>query len=242
MIRCLALGLISAILIAGCAPADGAASHDQSAMVLGEPADGTPIIDRLRETYWSCRTYRDRGTLTLTYGPAGQQRAVQWSFQTVYRTPRVRFAFGVGPGMPVRSPESEPGWCSWVDGGQGLNGPSIPGMSAQALRQFLSFDTLGTVPALLAADQFGPGSWAAYSSFQHVGYEDLNGARCLVINAAARPPVTKVTLWIDQEQYLLRRKAVEFTMGDDRTLGLEVADYTPTLDGPVEEAEFRGGS
>ena len=170
-----------ALLLPTCGPAESSQSaQGNSRTVLDMPADATAIVDRLHESYWNCRTYRDQGTLTLTYGLPGKQRTLQWSFSTVYRNPRLRFAFGQGPGIPVDSPDA-PEWCAWASSHADLPLPDLPAQDGLAIRQFLSFDTLGTVPALLGADEAGPGWWGLCDSFQHVGYETIGGTPCLVV-------------------------------------------------------------
>jgi hypothetical protein len=228
--------------LGACGPAESDHSgQGNSRVVLDAPVDATAIIDRLRETYWNCRTYRDQGTLTLTYGQPGKERSRQWTFSTAYRNPRLRFAFGQGPGIPVEA-HVAPEWCAWSSSDGGFSLPDLPEQDGLAVRQFLSFDTLGTVPALLGADEAGPGWWGLCDSFQHVGYETIGGTPCLVVQTTARPPIHQVTLWIDRERYLLVRRAVDFEIGEGAVRGLEVSDYKPTLDAPVDDAEFKSGS
>jgi hypothetical protein len=233
--------LVTATLAPACGPAESDhPAQGNSSVVLDAPLDGSAIIDRLRETYWNCRTYRDRGELTLTYGQPGQQQSRQWTFSTAFRQPRLRFAFGPGPGIPVTPGEVRTDQCLWAQS-DGM-APELPRIDGLEIRQFASLDALGTIPALLAADDVGPGPWGTYGDFRLTGFEDAGGRRCMVLHATARPPVTGVTLWVDAEQYLLRRKAVEFAIGTDGSLGREVTDYKPILDEPVDESELTSGS
>jgi outer membrane lipoprotein-sorting protein len=163
------------------------------------------ILDRMATTYSECDTYSDSGTLTTTYLSSEGERVEVKPFSTAMIRPhQFRFQFRI-------EGDSQSRYIVWRDGTQirtwwdvkrrserpyslGLGLAGATGVSGGAAH---------TIPALLLPREVG-GRTLTDATKARRGADQLHGEHaCFTIEAQLFG--SPITIWIDQQSYLVRR-------------------------------------
>ena len=218
------------------------------------------ILERMREAYAACDTYRDEGQATTVFERDGRKRTVVKPFETAFSRPdHFRFEY--------RARRGELEWDRYIiwTGGTGVEGKVQTYWTVTGEQR--DWDELGQaigaahgvsgtvskrVPDLLRSQ---PG-WQGFSveGYSLDGEEEIEGHPCWRIIAhrpgrvwpiAPRPEVKNgaksvrygpATYWIDQETHLLRK--VHTTKEFDRFWTGTTIVYQPVIGEPIPSSAF----
>jgi outer membrane lipoprotein-sorting protein len=205
----------------------------QAPIATPSQPDLTPqdIVDRMLKAYSDCKTYRDSGTAQVTVEDI--KRTV--NFTTAFSRPsRFRFEF-----------HDEAIRCViWTSGDQTWKWSSVgPVLTTQtslwgALKAAtgISIGASTWIPGLLVADM-GEGPLTSFGATERQADESLGDHKCFHV---ARKPKgsAPMTMWIDQQTFLIRKIELElqpgtpFTMTFDPAMDEDIGDKDLTFEPP----------
>ena len=169
--------------------------------------DARSILARMAEVYAECESYRDSGVVTTVFIEERERRTVKKPFTTAFVRPdRFRFEF-----LDRRCEDEFDRYLVW-QGGEDVRTwwDVTPGVEEKAsleralgAARGVSGASSYTIPDLLLDFATGFPRVTRPANAERKADADLEGTRCFVIaSGTADEPVT---LWIEQETFLLRR-------------------------------------
>jgi len=194
------------------------------------PMSAREIIDRMIQVYASCSTYTDEGDASLGLEGMKFVKPVPKPFSTVFVRPS-SFRFEFGPRLQKEGFGSFIAWKAGdVDRSWWPTTRRESGAPLETTLYRLADTTSGaslTIPTLLAPALFqGSSILTALEELKLAGEDKIDGHKCFRIEAKFQGLPLK--LWIDRNEFLIRKFERKVRVGGDRDLVL-VVTYKPQV-------------
>lgn len=216
--------------------------------VFGEPsttarASAQELLQRMAQTYSSCRSYQDKGTVALTFKAHTPPHIDEWSFRTAFVRPgefRLDFESGRGRETNTIWRHGSTVLAKWSGERTVERLDSLS--SAVAGATGISSGVAHTVPALLMPEDIGGWRLTELQDVVRLENDRLGEASCLRLRGVGGEGLP-VTVWLDSETYLIRRIDEELP---ERFGAVQATLYEPAADGavgvvPLEAPKDTGG-
>ncbi|HKE01649.1 MAG TPA: hypothetical protein VKE69_11610 [Planctomycetota bacterium] len=214
--------------------------------------DAKTLLERVESVYATCRTYRDRGTVTTKtvaappdwlrwLHPHDHRFSRQDDFTTAFVRPD-RFRFETTYAALFAKKDAHR--IVWSDAKRvcvGWDGDPAPHEVESLAAAFAATSAAATgvvleVPALLLPESSRP-RIGRLQNLESLTYADSGGPECFRVRGTDGKET--VTLWIDKKSFLLRRIDTTRAMGN--SLSERTTTYEPVVDSelPAEDLAFR---
>lgn len=197
-------------------------------------------MDEVERVYASCRSYRDEGMVETVFVREEGEKTDLKPFSTAFIRPdRFRFEY--------RHRKDGHDTCQmivWAGGDAvrkwnwhmktielkaGLLAGAIAGATG------VSGGSARTIPRLLMPSEVRGRSLADLNDLKLVGEAELDGVRCHLVEGI-KPSGSTSTIWVDEENKLVRKMVTSMQFADFRTL--TTTTYSPQIDVEISPDEL----
>lgn len=209
---------------------DGDRFHSEA---MSDDIDARRIVDRMAKAYAQCKSYRDSGVISSVFlkNADSPEFTVEHSFTTAYVRPdRLRFEIKDEDADRLLIVAKGKNIQTWWDVEPGIQKPeSLELAFAQALG-FTGGD-VGRIPAMLMPQELE--GLAGFEIIAPKQIEDgkLQNVVCFRLEYNYRGE--RVTLWIDQQSYLVRR--IDERIDADGVTIERTTTLDPMIDGKIKD-------
>jgi outer membrane lipoprotein-sorting protein len=205
------------------------------------PLTAEQILQRMAETYASCKSYRDSGIVSIVFIDAGGKRTEEKPFTTAFIRPdRFRFEYTESKGdreryryIVWRKGNDVRTWWDVIPGVRQLQSLGL----ALAGATGVSGGSAHTVPALLLPDEVGGRRLTDVTEARRVKDAKLGKVECFRIQCKYAD--SPMTLWIEAKTFLVRRIDEQTNFGSFRTE--ETTTYRPVMNEQIPDKMLEFG-
>lgn len=193
------------------------------------------ILSRMKDTYANAKTYQDKGLVKVVIRFPERTHIVKKPFTTAFIRPdRLRYEY-----KEIKPLVKTSKFVAYLNGNEvkvhwdlDESASEIKSIDdALATAAGISGGSARAVPSMLRPDQSRFRNPVLFYSPKRADDELIDGINCFRLEDPS--PYRNLTMWIDKDEFLLRKMFVEKDLDD--SIGETTTTYSPILNGVVED-------